>query len=66
MKKKVLKAISLLMAVALLCLPMAGCGGGEDAANAGKEEIVVSYYTGEFGDEWIKNLAEQWNVTSDK
>ena len=66
MKKKVFRVLSLLMAVALLCLPMVGCGGGKDAAHAGKEEILISYYTGEFGDDWIKNLAEQWNATNDK
>ena len=66
MKKKVFRVLSLLMAAMLLCLPMVGCGGGKDAAHAGKEEILISYYTGEFGDDWIKNLAEQWNATNDK
>ena len=66
MKKKVFRVLSLLMAVALLCLPMVGCDGGKDAAHAGKEEILISYYTGEFGDDWIKNLAEQWNATNAK
>ena len=67
MKKKVLRGMSLLLAAMLLCLPLAGCGGGEtDPSSAGKEEITISYYTGEFGDDWIKNLAQQWNAANDK
>ncbi len=66
MKKVVIRAMSLLIVAVLLCLPLAGCGGGQDAEHAGKEVITVSYYTGEFGDDWIKDLAEQWNATNDK
>ena len=65
MKKNAFRAISLVMAAMLLCLPLTGCGG-KNTDHAGKEEILVSYYTGEFGDDWIKNLAEQWNATNDK
>ena len=66
MKKKVFRAISLMMAALLLCLPMAGCGGEKNTEHAGKEAITISFYTGEFGVEWIENLADRWNANNDK
>jgi len=34
--------------------------------NKGKTAIKLSFFIGEFGDEWIKNLAKSWNATSEK
>ncbi len=60
MKKTIFKGMAVLMVGAML-LPMAACGGGEDDQYKGRKEIAVSYYIGEFGDEWLKTLATEWN-----
>ncbi len=65
MKKNVIKALSLLLA-AVLMLSLAACAPKGDSANSGKEEIILSYYTGEFGEEWIKELAERWSAANDE
>ncbi len=65
MKKSITKTISLMLAVLMLALPLTACGGSENSAS-GKEQINLTFYIGEFGDEWVNNLAAQWNATNDK
>ncbi len=66
MKKNVCKLLALALVLAM-ALSMAACGGGEGGTSAsGKTVINLSYYTGEFGDDWIKDLAQQWNAANDK
>ncbi len=66
MKKRTLKVISLMLVAILLTLPLSACGGEEGKSAGGKEIINLSYYTGEFGDEWIKGLAAEWSASNDK
>ena len=72
MKKMFKKLIGLTLAAGLV-LSVAACGGGggdnsgktsEDVA--GKTGIRLSYFLGEFGDEWIKSVARDWSKTNDK
>ncbi len=65
MKKNVCKMLCLVMALIMVC-SLAACGGEGGGSSSGKTVINLSYYTGEFGDDWIKNLADQWNATNDK
>lgn len=72
MKKLFKKLLGLTLAAGLV-LSVAACGGGggDDSKKtsentAGKTGIKLSYYIGEFGQEWIENAAREWNGTNDK
>ena len=74
MKKLFKKLLGLVMA-ASLAVSMAACngnnnnsGGGtsnDSADTKGKTAIKVSFFIGEFGDEWLKTLANEWSKTND-
>ncbi len=65
MKKNTLKLIALVLVALMLALPLAACNG-DGRSSSGKEIINLSFFLGEFGDEWIKNLAAEWSATNDK
>ncbi len=61
MKKNILKLAALFIVAAMLMLPLTACesDGGSDYGD--RKEIRIGYYTGEFGDIWLKELADAWN-----
>lgn len=64
MKKIFKSAIIALMACSVVgaaaaCKP-------KDNENTGKTAIKLSYYIGEFGDEWLKTQAKEWSATNEK
>ena len=67
-KKLVTMALSAVMAATVLLT--SGCGGtsgGGESKPAGKKAINVSLYFGEFGSDWLKKIASDFNeiTTSD-
>ncbi len=63
--KKIISVILVLSILSAFVVILASCNE-EDDSNAGKQEIVLSYYTGEFGEDWIKGLAKKWSDANDK
>lgn len=67
MKKWLKRVLGLTLAAGLLF--SVGCGkkpDKEEQNNKGKTAIKLSYFIGEFGDDWLKNIAKEWNGTSEK
>ena len=64
MKKTLTKVLATVLACGLMFTATA-CGG-KNNDNAGKTAIKTSFFIGEFGDEWIKSVARDWNKTNDK
>lgn len=62
MKKHFIKSISVCLA-AILPFSAAACGKNEEHGD--KEPINVSVYFGEFGYEWVSDLAKEWEKTND-
>ena len=63
--KKVFKST---IAAVMACTVIAGgaaCKPKVDE-NAGKTAIRLSYYIGEFGDEWLKAEAKDWSASNEK
>lgn len=59
-KKLVTMALALVMSASVSLT--AGCGKKDDSANYGdRKEINVSLYFGEFGVDWLKKIAKEWN-----
>lgn len=59
-KKLVTMALALVMSASVSLT--AGCGKKDDSADYGdKKEISVSLYFGEFGVDWLKKIAKEWN-----
>ena len=54
--------IALMMAVvtALSCLPLAGCGNGNNAVDNTKTHLSVLAYDGGIGSQWLKNAAKRF------
>ncbi len=56
------------MLVAMACSVIAGgaaCKPNNDE-NKGKTAIRLSYFIGEFGDEWLKSQAKEWSASNEK
>ena len=64
MKKTLTKVLTTVLACGLI-FTAAACGG-KNNDNAGKTAIKTSFFIGEFGDEWIKDLAKEWSANNDK
>ena len=64
MKKTLTKVLTTVLACGLM-FTAAACGG-KNNDNAGKTAIKTSFFIGEFGDEWIKDLAKEWSAKNDK
>lgn len=65
MMKKIFKSM---VATFLACSVIGGaaaCAPKNDE-NVGKTAIKLSYYIGEFGDEWLKEQAKAWSATNEK
>ncbi len=65
MKQRTLKLISMVLAAIMVALPLSACGG-KGKSKSEKEIINLSFYIGEFGDEWINKLADEWSATNNK
>ena len=70
--KKWLKKLLGLALTATLAVSMTACGQGNGGGTSGNSEdnknktaIKLSYFLGEFGDEWLKTLANDWSKTND-
>lgn len=59
--KNIIKSSAIIFLSALFVLVPAACSNRTDQKNAGKTAINLSYFIGEFGDEWINELAEEWS-----
>lgn len=67
MKKWLKRVLGLTLAAGLLL--SVGCGkktDNGDADNKGKTAIKLSYFIGEFGDDWLKDIAKNWSKTNEK
>lgn len=56
------------MLAAMACSVIAGgaaCKPNNDE-NKGKTAIRLSYFIGEFGDEWLKSQAKEWSASNEK
>ncbi len=62
--KKLVKIISVILIISLLSFALVACK--EENPYEGREEIKLSYYQGEFGEDWLNNITEAWNQTQDK
>lgn len=72
MKNWLKKLLGLAMAAGLT-LSAVACGGGDESKSSdktstdtkGKTAIKLSYFIGEFGDEWLKEIAADWSKNND-
>ncbi|MBO4433565.1 MAG: hypothetical protein J5852_08550 [Clostridia bacterium] len=58
---KILKILLVLALALALIASMTACGSGDSDDDSKNYDLVVKYYSGAYGDDWIKLAAEEFS-----